>query len=281
MHANDLAILLVLAAAILHASWNAIIKKGHDRLLSMAQVDVFGLCICLPLFPFVGWPSPHIWLYIAGSTVFATYYKLCLVRAYKLADFSQVYPVLRGTPPLLVVAFSVLFLDDALNAYIIGGITLLSIGIFSIILSGKSASPSSSKYLLHALLGGICIASYSIIDGLGAREAKNALQYATYLHFITCLPLPISTFKTQRHKLTSYIQSYWPEGLFAGGCCALAYTLVLWAMTIAPIAQAAALRESSIIFAGIIGSFFFKEHLGHYRILACILVAMGAMMIKG
>ena len=273
----------VLFAALLHATWNALVKSGGDKLVIQALVIFFHMPPALLLLPFVPFPTPIAWLCIAASVVIHTIYYAALVGAYRVGDLSQVYPIARGSAPLLVALGAFLFIGETLAFGETLGLLLLSAGLISLAWRRRAAGaprfePQASPVLL-ALLTGLMIGGFSLVDGIGGRAAESALSYIAWLFVLE--PLPIALFALQRRgwRMAAF-RPYLNRGLFGGLISALAYAIVIWAMTAAPLAHVIALRETSVVLAALIGVLFLGERFGPVRLAAALLVACGAVLLR-
>ena len=271
---------IVLAAALFHALWNAFAKKAKSPLVSIAGIALSCGFFAGLFLPSVGWLEPNLVGWVLLAITIHTVYMIMLSQAYRYGDFSLAYPIARGTAPALVVGVSVLFLNESfeLNQLIaIGGI-LLGIFLFVSQKIGKVLTDKTS--LLYALLTACLIATYTLVDGSAVRHAKNPLNYITWMIFIQTFPIfAYMLFKEGIDGVKSMKETPW--AIIGGGFMAfLAYAIVLWAMTKAPIALVATLRETSIIIAALIGMFWMKEKGGWRRIVAAIIIFMSVVYLK-
>ena len=272
----NLATVLVLISAFMHASWNAVVKSSSDRLSSMAMVDAVAFILAVLIVPFVDFPTPAMWGLIALSVLVNLFYRYFLIRAYHLGDFGQVYPLVRGLPPLLVVVFAALWLGDALPPLGVVGVIVLSMGVLSLLhLRGDWRAPG------NALAAGVCVALYTVIDAQGVRSGQGVLSYLAYFTLVLSIPIPAFAAWRRGGALTAHIRSQWKLSLFGGLTYCAAYGLVLWAMTFDNVAKVAALRESSVIIGAVVATVLFKEPFGRRRVMAAVLVAAGIVLIKG
>lgn len=274
--------LLVLAAAIFHALWNAFIKTGRDPLISVTGISIgSGLAACLVL-PFVGWPDPGILPWLAASVALHAVYMVTLSQAYRYGDFSLAYPIARGAAPAMVVIVTILFLDETLAPRQLISVLGVLFGIALFALRRFGAVISDLRSLSYALITAMLIASYTMVDGLGVRVADQVLNYAAWLSVLEALPITLYMYHRRGAQGFQVLRDH-ASRLMAGGVMAVAgYTIVLWAMTQAPIALVAAFRETSIIIAALIGMFWFKEPSGWRRIAAaCIIFASVAYLRLG
>ncbi|MGE8149882.1 EamA family transporter [Pseudomonas vancouverensis] len=271
----NLATLLVLISAFMHASWNAVVKSSSDRLSSMAMVDGVAFVVALLAVPFVALPAWPVWGLILLSVVVNLFYRYFLIRAYHFGDFGQVYPLVRGLPPLLVVAFAAVWLGESLSASGMLGVVILSLGILSLLnLKGEWRAPR------NALAAGVCVALYTVIDAQGVRSAQGVLSYLVYFTLVLSLPIPFFAARRRRGALVRHLREHWQMSVFGGLTYCAAYALVLWAMTLDNVAKIAALRESSVIIGAVIATLLLKEPFGRRRLIAAITVAVGIVLIK-
>jgi drug/metabolite transporter (DMT)-like permease len=275
--------LAVLAAGLLHAGWNALLKSstGGDVLLDTAAV-VAGSSLCaLALLAFVPLPDPAAWKFIAASATIHFGYYLTLVQAYRTGDLSFAYPLMRGTAPLIVAVLGTIFLRELPTVQMTAGILLISIGILSIAFvqgGGSRRHPPAAAY--WAFANAAIIATYTLIDGAGARASGNALSYVCWLIFLEGIPFVAWVLSRRGAPGRAYLKRGWRVGLGGGACSLAAYGIVLWAMTRAPIAAVAALRETSVLFAALIGSLWRKEGFGWRRAAGAASVVAGIAALK-
>ena len=274
MTLDPLAFGLVMLAALMHAGWNAIAKRGHDGLVAMALMKVPNMAISLIVLAVVGLPNGPAWPYLLGSTVVNILYFYFLINAYRVGDLSVAYPVARGVAPLLVLVFSFLFLNEVPTRGAIVGVLVISFGIFLIGLQ-KRATRQHYHAMLWAAGVGLCISIYTIIDGAGARAGGNPVGYVAMLNIFTGIAVCGTAIWRRGPALAVALKTDWLNGLIGGTMMLAAYTLVVYALTIAPMAPVAALRETSVVFAAIIGTIMFREPFGAQRILAAVAVAAG------
>jgi drug/metabolite transporter (DMT)-like permease len=269
---------IVLFAAALHASWNAIVKGGGDKLLTTVLVTTSSTVIAAITLPALRPPDPASWPFIAASAVFQIAYFILLARTYQVADMSQTYPVMRGTAPLLVAMASVLALGAHLAAMMWVGVGIICLGILGMATGGRRGN---RKGLTFALANATVIAAYTLIDGMGVRRSGAPAAYALWLFVVTGVPLAAWALRTRGAAvLREYARRNWHFGLIAGAGSLASYGLALWAMTVAPIAVVAALRETSILFGIIISGLLLKEHVGMARIGAACTIALGAAVLR-
>lgn len=275
MSGTHLATLLVLISAFMHASWNAVVKSSSDRLCSMAMLDVVAFVVALLALPFVALPTGAVWGAIGLSVVVNVFYRYFLLRAYHFGDFGQVYPLVRGLPPLLVVGIAAVWLGEVLPLTGMLGVVILSLGVLSLLhVTADWRAPRS------ALAAGVCVALYTVIDAWGVRSSAGVLSYLVYFTLILSLPVPLFTALRRPAALRAHVCVQWRISLFGGLTYCAAYALVLWAMTLDSVAKVAALRESSVIIGAVIATLLFREPFGRRRLLAAVAVASGIVLIK-
>ena len=269
----------VLAAALAHATWNAMLKSSGDVLLDMTLVVFLAGLATLPFLPLVAAPGREVWPYIAASMALHILYYIALVGAYRAGDLSHGYPLMRGIAPLLTSLCAVWWLGEAPRPLVWVGIVLICGGVLSLGLAGFHWR-SSRVSTLWALANAVIIASYTLVDAAGVRAAGRPETYVVWLFVLDALPFPLVVLLLKRHQLVLYASKFWLRGLVGGALSAAAYGVVLWAMTRAPVAAVAALRETSVIFAALIGVWLLKE--GHIarRVAGAITVAAGVIALR-
>ena len=275
--------LAVLGAGFLHAGWNALLKSsvGGDALLDTASVVAGTSVWALVALPFVPLPDPAVWPYIATSSAIHFVYYIALSQAYRTGDLSFAYPLMRGTAPLLVALLGIVLLRELPSGPMALGILLISAGIVSIafVKSGTRRSHPRAA-TIWALANAVVIAVYTLVDGAGARASGNAVSYVSWLLFIEAIPFLAWIVARRGRVAIGYLRSSARTGLVGGACSFAAYGIVLWAMTRAPIAAVAALRETSVLFAALLGSLWLKEGFGPARFAGAVSVVLGIAALK-
>ena len=269
---------LVLGAALLHASWNAIIKSSRDVMLDTALVAAGAALMSLPLIALMPVPASASWPYLAASVAIHIGYFATLVAAYRIGDLGHAYPLMRGTAPLLVAVFGIVLLDERPGATMWMGIVLISAGILSIGLLQQGRAHRGAT--LWALANAAIIASYTLVDGAGARLSGTPVGYGAWMFWLQGLPFVALVIALRRRAALGYARHNWRRGLAGGLCVISAYGIVLWAMTQAPVAAVAALRETSVIFAALLGTVFLKEPFGRRRVIGACAVALGVIALR-
>jgi drug/metabolite transporter (DMT)-like permease len=270
----------VLGAALLHASWNAIIKAGRDPLLDTALVALAGTVIALPLTLLVEPPARASWPYILATVVVHIGYYVAIAAAYRLGDLSHSYPIMRGLAPLLVALVSGFWVGEQLSRGAWAGVLLISGGVLSLAFAGGSKRKDKGAATLWALGSAAIIAVYTLIDAAGVRASGGTERYVVWLFVFLGLPFGLAVLAMKRGALVAHARRYWWRGALGAVLSGSSYGIALWAMMRAPVAIVAALRETSVIFAALIGAWLLKEgHLGP-RIAGAAIVLAGLIALK-
>jgi drug/metabolite transporter (DMT)-like permease len=269
----------VLGAALLHASWNALVKTGGDPFVRLALVNVVsGLC-ALPFVAVVAFPASDSWPYLFGSVVVHHAYYLALAYGYRFGDLSHVYPIARGVAPPLVAFVAWAFADEVPGALGLVAILVISSGIVSLAFT-EDGRLAALKPMGFALATGVAIAGYTLFDGLGGRSAGDVFGYIVWLFVIDALPFALLVAHRYRARLAEAVAGAWRPAAVGGVLAAAAYGLVIWAMTRTSMAQVSALRETSVIIAALIGSRLLREPFGTRRLVAAGVVAAGVLLLQ-
>lgn len=268
---------IILLGATLHATWNAVVKGGADKLLTTCMIASVASLIALAASPFLVLPARESWPFIGASVILQVLYFVLVASTYRIADMSQTYPIMRGTAPLLVATVSVFVLAEPLSTSAWLGIAVISLGILSMALAPSSGQ---RKGLVLALINAGVIAGYTLIDGLGVRKSGAPVAYTLWIFLLTGVPLATWALASRRALFCDYLARNWRLGLVGGVGTIASYGLALWAMTAAPIATVSALRETSILFGVVISAWVLKERLTRVRIVAACVIAAGAMVLR-
>lgn len=252
----------VLGAAVLHAAWNAMIKSSGDKLLDAALVCLGGTAVVLPFLPFAAFPAEAAWPWLGASVVIHVAYFFALVAAYKAGDLSHGYPIMRGLAPLVVALAALAWFGETVRPAMWMGIVLICGGVLSLGLAGFDWRTSRAA-TGWACLNAVIIAGYTLVDAAGARASGDPVGYVFWMYLFAGAPFGLIVLAQQRGRFLAYAAAHWRRGLIGGACSALAYGVVVWAMTRAPVAVIAALRECSVVLAALFGSWVLKE--GHVR----------------
>jgi drug/metabolite transporter (DMT)-like permease len=271
--------LAVMAAALIHATWNALIKNGTSKQSAMLILATcqfaFGVVIAI----WRGLPAEAAWLWLLGSGVIHMCYQLCLSYAYEHGDLSRVYPIARGAAPMMVLLASWVFLPDNMTNTEVVGVLMLGAGIV-LLVRGIFSSGESRRMLPFALGSAVATAGYSITDGLGARAAGDPILYVGWLMVVSGLfyiPAAVALKGVQLFRVPT---KAWGIGVMAGALSFTGYAIAVWAMTVAPIALVAALRETSILFAVLIGWLAFGERMDRDKVVAIGVILTGVILTR-
>lgn len=269
--------LLVLFAAALHAGWNAIVKGSGDKFLSAVAICTAAAAIAALTLPFVAQPARASWPFLGTSMILQTIYYALVAATYLRADMSLAYPLMRGTAPMIVALISGVIFGEVLPLPGWLGIGLISAGILSMALFGGHGSRAG---LALALINACVIATYTLNDGWGVRQSGAPIGYSLWVALLTAPPvLALAVWMRGPAVLTAVLRS-WRYGVIGGLGTMIAYCIALWAMTLAPVAMVAALRETSILFATAISALVLGEAVGWRRIVAVGIIASGAAVLR-
>lgn len=271
---------LVLLAAVAHAGWNAWLKDSGDKLSTMAALAMGWLIVGCVAIPLVGFPDIASWPYLLGSTVVHTAYAMLLITAYRHAEFSLAYPIARGTGPLLVALTAPLLIGENLEGPSFFAVTLIVIGIFFIGAFGNERSLGGRRAILYSLATGVFIAAYTMIDGQGARSGSSPHAYAGWLFLLIGIPIIGLAKKKLNKSVKSLLAGHWQKGVPIGVLSAIAYWVIVWAMSVAPMALVAAARETSILFAALVSWGVLGEKVRPMRWAGAALTVAGLVLAK-
>jgi phosphonate utilization associated putative membrane protein len=278
----------VLCAALLHASWNALIKSGNDKALDTALVHFLGALIALPLMLWIGLPPRGAWPFIAASLVIHIGYYIALVGAYQHGELGLTYPIMRGFAPMLVALASSAFIGEAPSLVAWLGIVGITVGVALVGLAHPGEALHHRKALLFAFANAAIIATYTVVDGRGVRESvvddHGAIRYVLTLFVLDGIAYPLLVWLRRsaqgRREIVTYARHRWPVAALGGSASIGAYGIALWAMTRAPVASVAALRETSVLFAALIGTVWLKERFGLQRAIGTGVIVAGVMALR-
>lgn len=275
---SALVLSVVLFAALLHALWNAVVKGAGDRTLTMGLICLGHMIPAVCLIPFVSVPDWPAWPYLIASTVIHWGYYALLVVAYRIGDLSLVYPIARGSAPLLIALGAQAFVGERLSTLAWSGIALVSFGIFLLTWQARGGR-LPIKGVVAAVLVALTVASYSLVDGIGVRLPERALDYIVWLFVLEGF-FAFGALWMRRDVLRSVSPRVVALGITGGVISALAYALALWAKTQAPIGMVSALRETSVIIAALIGVIWFHERPRALRLIAALVVCCGIAVLS-
>jgi drug/metabolite transporter (DMT)-like permease len=279
-HLSVTVTVLVLGAGVLHATWNAIASVIKDKLVAFGLIGLsqtVAAAVCLPV---TGMPRSSALAFVCASALIHVAYTYALLHSYRLGDFGRAYPLARGTSPLLVAVGAWFLADEHLAAVQIAGISLVAGALIAIVFAGGRLARTDVPATLAALLTGVTIAAYTVLDGLGVRHAHNPLGYIALLFLLQGPVLTVISGILLRHQLTNLAPGDVRAGLIAGALSLVAYGIVIWAQTHGPLALVSALRETSVISAALIAALLFHEPLGRRRLGPAIAVAAGIVLIS-
>lgn len=271
-------IVLVLFGALLHATWNAIIKAGTDKSLDAALVSAGGAVVALPLLPFLPLPASAAWPFIGISAILQFAYFQLVAAAYRAGDIGLVYPLMRGVAPLIIVSTSSFILKETLSGGALIGTMTICAGILTLAFEARKGS---RRAILLALANAVVIATYTYVDGIGARTSGNSISYTLWMSLLP--PILLFTWAVSQrgiNAVAAHVRYNWWRGLIGGGGSIVSYGLALWAMTKAPVAMVAALRETSILFALVISVVVLKERSSIWRYVAGAIIAAGVLVLR-
>lgn len=271
---------LVLLSAMIHASWNAIIKSDPDRLLSFGVVMLVSAIMGVAAVPFVSPPQVAAWPWLVASVVIHNFYYFFLLRAYAHGDLSHVYPIARGLAPLLVAIFAGRIVGEHLTLREFLGVLLVSAGIMGLALARGRPRGAEWRPLIYALLTGVTIAGYSVVDGVGARRSGDAIGYIAWLNvFEGPWVFAIAVWR-RRGATIPYLQRFWWRGAIGGIIATIGYGIAIWAASVSSMAHITALRETSSLFGALIGAYILKESFGSRRLGAAVVMVMGLILMN-
>jgi len=273
--------LAVLFAALCHAGWNALIKVGLDPLSTTTLISIGSGAVALVLLPFAGMPAAASWPWLIASVLIHLFYFAALIEAYRTGDLGQVYPIARGSAPLMTATATTFLVGEKLSLVSWAGIVALVAGVFLLSAhGGRALAKIDRRAVGFALLTALTICAYSVVDGIGARLAGNPNAYSLSLFVgIAVVMLPYALYCDGRGVIPA-MRTYWRRGFAGGALQLLSYGIAIWAMTVAPIAIVATLRETSVLFGAGIAVVVLKEPLRAVRIGAALLIVCGLVLIR-
>jgi drug/metabolite transporter (DMT)-like permease len=270
----------VLFGAACHAGWNAMLKIRLEPFSAMALIAVASAIVVIPIVPFVGIPPMAAWPWIVASMIFHLGYFIGLTEAYRTGDMGQVYPIARGTAPLMTATVGSVLLGEAIGFLGWLGIVLLASGVFLLSMRGGRNLHFDKRAVAFALFTAVTICGYSVVDGTGARTAGSAHAYTVWLFILDGLMMLVFALLRRGPAVIGAFALHWKSGLIGGALSLAAYWIAIWAMTVAPIALVAALRETSVLFAAAIAVVVLKEPLQRPRIVAALMIVAGLALIR-
>lgn len=278
----------VLVGAFLHAAWNALVKSSGDKALDTALLHLLGSAVALPVLWLVGLPAPASLPFIAASVVIHVGYYVALVGAYQHGELGLTYPIMRGFAPLLVALASGSVLGESPSPLAWAGVIGITTGVAMVGLAHPGEALHHRKALVYAFANAGIIALYTVVDGLGVRTevaaGGNALRYVLLLFVLNGITYPLLVWwqrkASGRAEMIRYARRRWPMAALGAAASLASYAIALWAMTRAPVASVAALRETSVLFAAVMGTLLLKEKFGIQRAIGTGVIVAGVMALR-
>ncbi|MEY0980920.1 EamA family transporter [Providencia alcalifaciens] len=271
----------VLFAAFCHATWNALVKFGSDRFFGLVMISFFSGVLTIPAILWLGLPSPEAIHWLALSVLFHIGYTYFLSQAYTYGDLGQIYPISRGSAPLITALLSALLFNELIPLMGFIGILLIISGVVLIAFAGKKLTLNiNGKALTFALCTAFFTACYTLSDGYGSRSSEDPVVYTLWLFLLNGVVLIVPGIIKYRRRLLSGVQQYWRSGLLGGLMQLISYGIAIWAMSQAPIVVVAAIRETSVLFAMFLSIVFLKEKFNMMRVIACVVILFGVLLAK-
>ena len=271
---------LILLSALLHAAVNTLIKVSGDGLITRGCMNAIACLIAAPLLLVVPLPDPELWLLLAVSVLVHALYPFFLIEAYRNGDLSTAFPLARGSVPLLVALFAALILEQHPGTASLAGIVLVSAAVASFAFSrGARSRAAHGRGVVYALLTGLIVAGYTVIDVIGLRAAPSAFAYIVWLFVLDGAFVTLLVLIARRGAVLPFLTCNWRNALVAGALGTLSYGLALFAFSLGAVAEIAALRETSILFAALIGALILKEPFGRARAVAAVIAVTGIFIM--
>ena len=271
---DPLVVAALLGAALLHASWHALIKNSGDQLIGLAGMNMFSTCVALAVLPFVDLPEGGVWLVLLLSVLLHNAYKIGLARLYREGELSHAYPLARGMCPILAALAAFLLLDEAPTALQLLGIGLISSGILAMRFDADGIRPSLMLVLM-AFLTGLMVAAYTVLDAYGIRLARDWKSFLAWLMFLDGLAFVFLITLIRGRLLWTTVGREWRTTLISGSLGVIAFSVFLWALSRGLTGAVAALRETSVLFAGLIGILIYKERCSARKMAGILLITLG------
>jgi drug/metabolite transporter (DMT)-like permease len=268
----------VLLAAALHAGWNSLVKINAEPIIAMGLMMACTSFVSLLLLPFVALPPPVMWPWLLLTLVLHFGYKVFLVKAYAQGDFGQVYPIARGSAPVWVLLFSMVFLAANFSTLQILAVLLIAAGVAALS-RFKRGKPMSAGFY-YAIITSLWIASYTLVDGYAVSEMGYVHSFVVWMFFLDGIVATIWAYRYNSKVFVASFSKHWFVAVGGGMMSMAGYWICLWAMTQVPVAMVAALRETSVLFGALLSSFMFKEYFGRSRWLAVVLICIGLALVK-
>lgn len=271
---------LLLLAALIHASWNAFIKGARDPVAMATMIygtEAFLMALAVP---FVGMPPQSVWMLLAIHALLHIVYKITLIQMYIHGDLSQVYPVARGVAPLLVTLLAIPFAGEMPGPYGFGGIVLICAGLLIFALERGNLSRAGARPLLLAITAGIVMSAYTIVDGLAVRTPGAAISFVVWMFIVDGSTMFVIARIWRGQAIYPALRHRWRRGVSWGFISTVNFCVVLWALKVAEMGPVTAVRETSVVFAALIGAIFMGEPFGGRRVLAAMVIAAGIIALN-
>ena len=270
---------IVLFSSVLHAGWNALIKVQGERVIIMAMLVILSSFLAIAIVPFVDAPDRTSWPFLVMGVLIHVGYNIFLPVAYNHGNLNQVYPIARGTAPLLVAVSAFIFVNESIHPWAIVGVISIAAGVIALAFEHGNGLRENPRAVLYALLTSMFIAAYTIVDGMGARQSGSFLGFAVWLTIgdgtITFLIILLwkgrAVFRVMRKNIR--------VGVLGAVMQTGAYTIIIWAFSVAPLAMVSGVRETSVLMAAFLSTVLLRERIGPWRILATCLVAAGLVVM--
>jgi drug/metabolite transporter (DMT)-like permease len=271
----------VLFAALCHAGWNAAVKRGLDPLVTTVLISVGAALVGLAMLPFTGWPASAAWPWVIASVLIHIVYFAALIESYAAGDMGLVYPLARGSAPLMTAIGAAVWLNEHIGLLGWLGIAVLAAGVLLLSLRGsRDLAKLDQRAIRFALLTAVTICAYTLVDGVGARAAGNAHAYTAAIFVGIGFAMAVYALVRRGREVFPLMTQHWRLGAGGGVMQVTSYGIAIWAMTVAPIALVGALRETSVLFGTILAVVFLKEPLLMPRVAAALLIVCGLVMIR-
>jgi drug/metabolite transporter (DMT)-like permease len=275
---DSLTIGLMLTAALLHASWHALVKSGTDQIAVLAGMGLVAALVAACALPFVATPSASVWLIIAGSVGLHLGYKLGLAKSYGLGDLGQAYPLARGLVPLFATVIAFLFLGQQPSTFQMAGILIVSLGLMWLAVHSIRGGVDQ-RIFIAAAIAGLAVAGYSTVDAYGTRIAGDWVSFTAWLVFVDSGSFFVLIYLIKRDALWTELWTWRARTLASGLFGVTSFSVFLWALSRSPVGPVSALREASVLFATLIGMTFYREPRSWHRIGAAATIVLGLIVI--
>ena len=271
----------VLFAALCHAGWNAAVKRGLDPLATTILMSIGAALVGVAMLPFTGWPVSAAWPWVVASVLIHIVYFAALIESYAAGDMGLVYPLARGSAPLMTATAAALWLNEHIGLLGWFGIAMLAAGVLLLSLRGsRDLAKLDRRAVGFALLTAVTICAYTLVDGIGARAAGNAHAYTSAIFIGIGIAMALYAMARRGAGVFALMMQHWKLGLGGGVMQVTSYGIAIWAMTVAPIALVGALRETSVLFGTVLAVVFLKEPLLMPRVAAALMIVCGLVMIR-